>query len=249
MEELKQRLLDSQFAKFLAKRSLLSGKEREQFAELVCRLSMSLAAGDSCLPLTDEERVLIGRSGLAGEGANPLVIWQGSLYLQKIFVYERRLADTIRSLAAASHALEGDQALLDTLFGKDEGGETDWQRISVERALVHRFLIISGGPGTGKTSTVVKILALLVSAMGSGLRIGLAAPTGKAAMRLQESIGNSISQLPLPTVVREALPVQAQTLHRLLGVRRFSPSFFHHGENPFPMMWWSLMRRPWWIWP
>lgn len=232
MEEQKLRLLDSQFARFLAKRSLLSGKDREQFSQLVCRLSMSLAAGDSCIPLTEEEEVLVGSSGLAGTGVNPLIVWQGRLYLQKIFAHERRLAENLKRLTADSDSLARDDVLLDTLFGEAESGEADWQRISAERALEQKFLIISGGPGTGKTSTVVKILALLVSAMGSGLRIGLAAPTGKAAMRLQESIGNSVSQLPLSDLIREAVSPQAHTLHRLLGVRRFSPSFVHHRENP-----------------
>lgn len=232
MEEQKLRLLDSQFAKFLAKRSLLSGDARDHFAELVCKLSMSLAAGDSCIPLTGEEEVLVGCSGLAGEGANPLIVWHNRLYLQKIFSHERRLAEKITCMLAGSNSLGMDHVLLDTLFKENKSGEADWQRISAEHALEKNFLIICGGPGTGKTSTVVKILALLVSAIGPTLRIGLAAPTGKAAMRLQESIGTSISQLPLSDLIREEIPNQAHTLHRLLGVRRFSPYFVHHGENP-----------------
>ncbi|MBU1139349.1 MAG: exodeoxyribonuclease V subunit alpha [Proteobacteria bacterium] len=232
MEEQKPRLLDSQFAKFLAKRSTISGKFREQFAQLVCKLSMSLAAGDSCIALTEEEEGLVRSSGLAGTEANPLVVWQGRLYLQKIFAHERRLAENLKRLTADSSSLVRDEALLDTLFGGVDSGEVNWQRISAERALEQKFLIISGGPGTGKTSTVVKILALLVSAMGPELRVGLAAPTGKAAMRLQESIGHSISQLPIHDLIKAAIPGQAHTLHRLLGVRRFSPYFFHHGDNP-----------------
>lgn len=232
MEEQKQRLLDSQFAKFLALRSLLSEKERQRFAELVCKLSMSLAAGDSCIPLSAEEEVLVERSGLAGAGPYPLVVWQHRLYLQKIFAHEKRLADNLKRLVARSASLARDESLLDTLFEKDNNTGTDWQRIAAERALEQRFLMISGGPGTGKTSTVVKILALLLSVLGPGLRIGLAAPTGKAAMRLQESIRSSISRLSLPELLKGNIPCQAHTLHRLLGVRRFSPSFHHHAENP-----------------
>ncbi|MBU0942874.1 MAG: exodeoxyribonuclease V subunit alpha [Proteobacteria bacterium] len=234
MEEQKLRLLDSQFAKFLARRSALSGSAREQFAALICKLSMSLAAGDSCLPLTGTEEALVGRSGLAGTGANPLILWQNRLYLEKIFAYESRLAENIKRLVANASPLLMDVTLLKTLFGEDAAGEVDWQRISAERALEQNFLIICGGPGTGKTSTVVKILALLLSVRGPGLRIGLAAPTGKAAMRLQESIADSIHHLALSDPVRARIPTQAHTLHRLLGVRRLSPFFFHHAQNPLP---------------
>ncbi len=234
MEEEKLRLLDSQFAKFLAKRSLLAGNNRQQFRELICKLSMSLAAGDSCLLLTEEEEELVGRSGMAGEGANPLVVWQQRLYLQRIFAHEKRLAEQLLHLTHDAKPVAGKSSLLDTLFTGIGGKETDWQRISAERALEQSFLVISGGPGTGKTSTVVKILALLLGLMGPKLRVGLAAPTGKAAMRLQESICRSVSELTLPGAVQENIPSQAHTLHRLLGVQRFSPFFTHCAENPLP---------------
>lgn len=232
MEDKKIRLLDSQFAKFLADRSALSGKEYFHFQDLLCRLSMGLGAGDSCLPVSTIEEDLLQRSGLAGPGATPLRIFRKHLYLHRFFEYERSLAEKIGQLAAEATSFAKDEELLDTLFGRVVEGETDWQRVAAERALGQNFLIISGGPGTGKTTTVVKILALLQSASERKLRIALTAPTGKAAMRLQESINTSIHNLPLSSVVAETIPTRAFTLHRLLGVKRFSPFFRHNGENP-----------------
>lgn len=232
MEEKKIRLLDSQFAKFLADRSALSGKERFHFQDLLRRLSMGLAAGNSCLPVSPLEEDLLRRSDLAGAGAAPLRIFRRRLYLQRFFEYERSLAEKIGQLAAAATRLERDELLLDTLFGKTAAGETDWQRLAAERALEQNLLIISGGPGTGKTTTVVKILALLQSASGQQLRIALAAPTGKAAMRLQESISSSMDHLSFPAALANAIPNRASTLHRLLGVNRFSPFFRHNAETP-----------------
>lgn len=232
MEEKRIRLLDIQFARFLARRSALSDKEKEQFHDIVCRLSMGLGAGDSCLPLTEQEEVLVERSGLSGLNDHPLCVVNDCLYLQRYFEHEKRLAEKIRSFAAFPAKLDGDETLLDLLFGRKNTDETDWQRFAASQALEQSFLIISGGPGTGKTTTVVKILALLQSVAGNGLRIALAAPTGKAAMRLQESIGTSVHSLPLDESILKSIPLQASTLHRLLGVKRHSPFFHHNGDNP-----------------
>ena len=94
---------------------------------------------------------------------------------------------------------------------------------------------IEAGAGTGKTTTVVRLLGLLQSlAMGDNqrLRIRLAAPTGKAAARLTESIGEQVQQLDVVTAVRDAIPTEVTTLHRLLGTRPDSRHFRHHADNP-----------------
>ncbi len=231
MEEKKMRLLDSQFAKFLTDRSLFSGKERFQFHDLLCRLSRGLAAGDSCLPVSIPEEDLVQRSGLAGVESFPLRTSRGRLYLQRFFAYEKSLAENIGQLAATATSLAKDESLFDTLFGKRVAGETDWQRVAAQRALEQSLLIISGGPGTGKTTTVVKILALLQNASGQELRIALTAPTGKAAMRLQEAIAGSVYKLDISDSLAESIPIRASTLHRLLGVKRFSPFFRHNAAN------------------
>ncbi len=232
MEEQRIRLIDTQFSRFLAKRSALPDKEKDQFQDIVCRLSMGIGAGDSCLPLTEQENEIVGRSGLSGFNGHPLCVDGNRLYLQRYFEYEKRLAEKIRIFTASSEQLHGDGALLDILFGRIKAAETDWQRLASEQALEQNFLIISGGPGTGKTTTVAKILALLQSTADSTLRIALAAPTGKAAMRLQESIATSVHRLSLEESISESIPLQASTLHRLLGVKYNSPFFRHNENNP-----------------
>ncbi len=95
--------------------------------------------------------------------------------------------------------------------------------------------LITGGPGTGKTTTVVRLLGLLQGqAMDDGrrLRIRLAAPTGKAAARLTESIGRQVRALNVDAAVRDAIPTEVSTLHRLLGTRPDSRHFRHHRHNP-----------------
>jgi exodeoxyribonuclease V alpha subunit len=99
---------------------------------------------------------------------------------------------------------------LDTLFGT----EASMQRVACEVAAKNRIALITGGPGTGKTTTVVKLLALLIATTTNTLKIHLAAPTGKAAARLTESITNALAHMPKE--VQAHIPTQAQTLHRLL---------------------------------
>lgn len=237
MLEKKVRLLDSQFAKFLANRSGLTGQERDQFQDIVCRLSISLGGGDSCLPVTDSEAKLVSSTALAregeSEGANkPLCLAGNRLYLQRMFAYEQTLAAGIGKIVSDSRKLSLNELLLDSLFGSQQDHDTDYQRLAAVQALEQNLLIISGGPGTGKTTTVVKILALLQDASGGRLKVALAAPTGKAAMRLQESIGNSVRGLVSGHATVKNIPEQASTLHRLLGVKQHSPFFYHNAENP-----------------
>lgn len=232
MEEKKIRLLDSQFAKFLAAGSALAGAENRAFQDLVCKLSVGLAAGDSCYPLSPAEEDLVLRSGLCAEGVQPLCLFRGHLYLQRLFQYEKQLAAKIARMSIESVELVAQESFLESLFaGQDR---KDLQRIAAEKALQENFLIISGGPGTGKTTTVVKILALLKNASGKDLRIAMAAPTGKAAMRLQEAVTGSVQSLALGDKEKEDFPVHASTLHRLLGVKRHSPFFRHNAKAPLP---------------
>ena len=106
----------------------------------------------------------------------------------------------------------------------------DWQKISAALALTSARCVISGGPGTGKTTTVVKLLALLLHAEPD-LMIKMVAPTGKAAARLTESITNALADLDLDKTVAQLIPTDASTIHRLLGVRNNSAHFRHNEHN------------------
>ena len=105
-------------------------------------------------------------------------------------------------------------------------GPPDWQRVATALALRQRLTVISGGPGTGKTTTVVNLLACLI-AQNPDCRIALAAPTGKAAARMTEAIRSRSAHLP--QAIRDRLPADSFTIHRLLGVR--PDGFIHHAGN------------------
>ena len=230
----KYSLLDVYFAGFLAARSGLAGQEKLAFENLIRDLSASLAAGHSCLPVGRQEQEVLAGCGLVSAGGqSPLVLFHDRLYLHRYFTYEARLAAQIGLLAQQSYPVPESGALLDACFGP-ETDEVDWQKKAAETALRKAFCIISGGPGTGKTSTVVRIIGLLLQANGCDLQVALTAPTGKAAMRLRQSVGDSLKSLSFPGPVIAAIPTEARTLHRLLGARGNSPQFRHTRENPLP---------------
>ncbi|MEC7308008.1 exodeoxyribonuclease V subunit alpha [Vibrio gigantis] len=111
----------------------------------------------------------------------------------------------------------------------------NWQKVAAAVALSRRFAVISGGPGTGKTTTVTKLLSAMVEqslSQGKTPTIKLVAPTGKAAARLTESIGKAIEQLPLTPEVKANIPTESSTLHRLLGAIPNRAEFRHNRRNP-----------------
>ena len=132
------------------------------------------------------------------------------LYLRRAWNAEQSIRAHILQRINLSIAEPVDLRLqLDALFGT----ETSMQRIACEVAAKNHITLITGGPGTGKTTTVVKLLALLIATSANTLRIHLAAPTGKAAARLTESITNALAQMSAD--VQSRIPTQTQTLHRL----------------------------------
>ncbi len=111
----------------------------------------------------------------------------------------------------------------------------NWQKVAAAIALTRNFAVISGGPGTGKTTTVTKLLAALIEQSKQGNEpptIKLVAPTGKAAARLTESIGKAVAQLPVSPELKQAIPTDASTIHRLLGAIPNSAEFRHNQSNP-----------------
>lgn len=221
----------------------------------------ALANGDVCLPLaplagqavfTEEGgglhvppleawRALLAASPLvaAPGGFAPLVLDDDRLYLARYHAYERALAAQLLARHAERPALD-EARLADSLarLFAANAERPDWQRLAAAQAVRCSLAVISGGPGTGKTTTVVRLLAALLEQQAEGasrLAIGLAAPTGKAAARMAEAIRGAKATLPVDDAVRAALPEEAQTLHRLLGSRGDSPQVRHHAGNPLAL--------------
>lgn len=178
-----------------------------------------------------------------GAGNSPLVLHGGCVYLRRYWDYEQRVAACIRerlqnTWEAPSDLAERLQGLFpEPLLLKGER-LPDWQKLACALATRSGFTLITGGPGTGKTTTVVRLLALLqegAMANGTPLRLSLAAPTGKAAARLTESIGGQVASLPVAEAVREQIPVNVTTLHRLLGTLPNSRHFRHNAGNLLPL--------------
>ncbi len=176
--------------------------------------------------------------GAPGEFA-PLIVDGERLYLARYHHYETQLAEQL--LARGSANPEVDESLLADslarLFARNNSQVgPDWQRLAAAQAVRRNLAVISGGPGTGKTSTVVRLLAaLLEQPGGERLAIGLAAPTGKAAARMAEAIRNAKAELPVSEAIKAALPEEARTLHRLLGSRGDTPKVRHHAASPLPL--------------
>lgn len=189
--------------------------------------------------------VTVGSADAEPEDVRPLRFAGNLLYLERYWRQERVVARWVDAAIAesgrgTSPGGETDPALaatLDRLFPAAE--QDDLQRRAVEVAATHRFSIIAGGPGTGKTWTVARLLAALQShaqsGAGSRLRVALAAPTGKAAARLAESIGAAAAEARFPAQDRAHVEgLTATTLHRLLGARPGTSRFTFDRSNRLP---------------
>ncbi|NLU82191.1 exodeoxyribonuclease V subunit alpha [Rhodococcus sp. HNM0569] len=155
------------------------------------------------------------------------------LYLSRYFHQEQTIRDVLDARAATRPPLDADllRAGLTRHFTDPTGGPSaapDRQRIAAALAATRWTTVIAGGPGTGKTHTVARILALLVEQFDAPPRIGLAAPTGKAAARLQEAVDEQSVALGLPD------GLAAMTLHRLLGWQRGGTRFRYNVHNRLP---------------
>jgi exodeoxyribonuclease V alpha subunit len=170
----------------------------------------------------------------------PLVLAGKRLYLRRYWTYERRIDNALRERLAVHESAPGDLLQrLTGLFGPARPDEiVDWQKLACALATRSAFSIVTGGPGTGKTTTVVRLLALLQAPAveaGKPLRIRLAAPTGKAAARLTESISAQVRTLKVTEAIREKIPSDVTTVHRLLGSRPGTRHFRHHAGNHLPL--------------
>lgn len=240
-EERSYSRLDVAFARFLSQRTGFNPIQKQAFEAIVMTVSFEQNQGHNCIKIDRKARLLLQASGLAEtdptEQVNllPLIIEQDRLYLHRYWHYEYRLAMQIKMMVQAEPngnlAVAATELFLDRYF-EHAIAEIDDQREAAKMAAKQSFCIITGGPGTGKTFTVVKILALLQELAEQPLHIALAAPTGKAAMRLQESIGFSKAKLPCSEAIKNLIPETVTTLHRLLGAKPPSPYFRHNSDKP-----------------
>jgi exodeoxyribonuclease V alpha subunit len=233
--------LDRHFARFIQK----FGGDETKVSLAAAALSRSVREGNICWPidrmptgLLDEDKeksfkwpspkqwrlALADSRAIGGPDDNrPLVLDQADrLYLRRYWDYQERLGRALREMVAENRAKDSDK----------RGTQDE----AIAFAMANRLTIISGGPGTGKTTTVLKILKqVLEQSENERLRIALATPTGKAAARLEHTIRTAIDRLDCSAETRERIPRTASTIHRLLGSRTNSVYFRHDERNPLPI--------------
>ncbi|MFH1081195.1 MAG: exodeoxyribonuclease V subunit alpha [Pseudomonadota bacterium] len=253
--------LDRHFARFLTS---LSGQNTPELYYATALLSHHVAEGHVCLDLkTWERRRIIDCDeyrdvftapklkdwrmklldcqavGVPGEFKPLILDKQSRLYLYRYWEYENILADRIKRLAfhrPGTIIRRPDLRCVERLFPGTFEHEPDWQKIAALMLCFKTFLVISGSPGTGKTTTVAGMLALLLEqAPETKQRIALAAPTGKAAARLQDAIRSAKQALACDPTIKARIPENASTVHRLLGSLHGSPYFRHHQKNLLPL--------------
>ncbi len=254
------RPIDAEFARFIVQSQQT---QDEALALLVTLLSVELGHKNVCLDLgaidvlaplgqLPAEIQLPSLTALKDSLANydciatvrsatavpskPLVRYKNRLYLQRYWQYEVSVAERLKHFALKPVALDIELAttMLQQLFTPQ--AELDRQKIACTMALLKDFAVITGGPGTGKTTTVTKLLVLLIAqylkSLGHRPVIKLVTPTGKAAARLSESIKGAKARLDIAPQIMQNLPDTATTIHRLLGVKHNSSNFVHNRDNP-----------------
>ena len=253
--ELEFTLLDWKFAAFI---SSLTPVENVLLKYSAALASMEVGRGNVCVNLrqyagqcwgvADDEAMAIprlaewkenlGKSGVVGMGGGffPLILEGDRLYLQKFWAYEQVVADYIKAAVAAPESI--DEMVLrrayTEVFGStgEDGEKPDWQKIAAAAAMRNRFCVVTGGPGTGKTTLIARIIALLIHCRPEKSRIRLAAPTGKAVARLQESLIAVSKKLTCSEEIKKRIPLQAETIHRLLGITFENGRPGYNRKNP-----------------
>ena len=197
-------------------------------------------AGHTCITLTPQEQArAVQANPIVGSKKypdTPLVLWHNKLFFARLFKQEQFLAQWLQQhqdnlSLPDQQTLSNIQNILNKLACQ---GLHEAQLQAVALSLIRPFLLICGGPGTGKTTTVASILLLLSSVLNSKpLRIALAAPTGKAAARMTQALHYALTQTTLP-IPKQLEELSAQTLHRLLGIHPITAQARFHPQSPLP---------------
>ncbi len=233
--------IDIALADFFAG-DIKSDQQKSLLETTIKELSQKMRSGHTGIPVSDAVRIAFQETGLASDGSQikPFVVEDSSLYLYRYWKYESIIAESVRNLSrVAPQALSNIESILTQLFPVEtldtsiEG--IDWQKYAVEQSLNQNFSMITGGPGTGKTTTVIKLLSALISIKKLDVKISLAAPTGKAASRLQESINSGKTKLQqLLGDTTDYIPDHVYTIHKLLGPKYLSPYFKYDQTRKLP---------------
>ena len=234
-------LLDIQLADLIER---LNGEKNAVLRQCTLDISKQTREGQIALQCSEKQQQVLLESKVVGQAdeLQPLILDKGFLYLRRYWQYQKNLAERINSRLQAVENKSINQGWLEQRLSHyftvapEQDQEKDWQKEAARRALQYPFLILSGGPGTGKTTTISRILALLIESVENSaqkrLKILLGAPTGKAANRMLDSIRDSLQSMDLDEKVLAQIPTQASTIHKLLGAVPGKSAFKHKRNNP-----------------
>lgn len=243
--------LDFQLADLMLE---LNGEANQTLKDCTLEISKHTREGQITIACSDAQQTELLKTKVVGGAGDykPLILDNDYLYLRRYWQYQQQLAERIQSrfgqIEQTESQINWHKERLEYYFKDDtEAGETNWQQVAAARALSHQFLILSGGPGTGKTTTITRILALLIEQhleeakrvksvggvlLNNKLNILLAAPTGKAAIRMLDAIREAQQKINLPEDVQEQMPKHASTIHKLLGYIHESVQFKYNHNHP-----------------
>ena len=173
-----------------------------------------------------------------GNTITPFVLYQKHLYLHRFFKYETQIVHWVQKQHGKNLDTQILNPIIHRLFPRSDSAQTDWQKIAAIVATLNSFTIISGGPGTGKTTTVTRLMALLIEyakTTNQAHEMALAAPTGKAASRLTHAIQLASQALACSEQIKALIPHKVTTLHHLLGAHPNQSTYRYHKNNPLPL--------------
>lgn len=201
--------------------------------QILINLSEKMIEGHSCLCVDSEMReVLQAYPRLVGSpnsDKTPLILARDYLYTHRYYFYEHCVATEISKRIAIPFS---DSLSIPSLL---ENSLLNYQLLSVFMAMNRSFSIITGGPGTGKTTTVIALISEILRA-NPDEQIVMCAPTGKAQSRLKDSLRDYVSdpRNSIPDTIRNRMDIEACTIHKLLGTQWGSTQFRYNAENPLP---------------